>query len=297
MNLLAWNKLVIVLACVGVISGCDKSNDPADDNGDDNGETLECSPDWLKPCEVEACEACAAMGGEQFDIAESYPPQYGCADGQGRIEAFDGRDYCELPYCEDTVTVLDSRETETPAGVTAGDVLAVAEGEHTRALTWLPQETPGDIVLEPSGSTSLDLTVTHGAGEMRYVEREEVVPETDGVPDVGPGVVDCHATVEVDVTLQLVTADGGLDEALETSLVQVVDGEEAAAPAIANTLLWTEFAGSLSVGSIASGYTVDDDVALRIAFDADGPEGELESGVEHRGTDSVSYTELAIATW
>src|SRR5690606_24482696 len=103
------------------------------------------------------------------------------------------------PYCEETVTVLDSLDSPTPAGVTAGEVLALIEGERSSELIY--KEPGGGAVhveIEPGGEGSTELTLAltrEDGGGLRWIDAEEVEPS-------GPGptldiAIDCPDRIEI----------------------------------------------------------------------------------------------------
>jgi hypothetical protein len=84
-----------------------------------------------------------------------------------------------------------SRDESTPLGVTAGEVVAMAEGTSAGKLTW---KSPPDLNMPVSGLTSMTVGIDCAGGESRLVgETYEQRIE-----------IDCSATV--------VTGDGGLNE-------------------------------------------------------------------------------------
>jgi hypothetical protein len=132
----------------------------------------------------------------------------------------------QYPYCEETVTVLDSLDSPTPAGVTAGELLALVEGQRTAEFAYA--EAGGEAVhvsIEPggAGSTELTLDLSRPAnGALRWIDSVEVDP-------TGPGptadiAVHCPNRLELDAELSFATADGVFAELFDVTVAAEIDG-------------------------------------------------------------------------
>jgi hypothetical protein len=116
----------------------------------------------------------------------------------------------QYPYCEETVTVLDSLDSPTPAGVTAGEIFALIEGERSSELIYTePGGGAVHVEIEPGGegSTALTLALTRkSSGGLRWIEAEAVYPTGPGpVAEIG---VYCPNRIEIDGQLSFASADG-----------------------------------------------------------------------------------------
>ncbi|MFV8749175.1 hypothetical protein ACNOYE_01350 [Nannocystaceae bacterium ST9] len=115
------------------------------------------------------------------------------------------------PYCEETITILESADSPTPADKTAADILALIEGEHVAEFAWTEQGGDGvRVEVSPggSGTTPLTLSIDHQQGEVRWVDSELVDPP-------GPNNeidVNCLPRLEIDAKLGFTTEDGAFAE-------------------------------------------------------------------------------------
>jgi hypothetical protein len=140
--------------------------------------------------------------------------------------------------CTYTTTVV-GYEDVTALGFSAAEVMAVAGGPRAEVLEWwIPDESPRP-------TTDLALEVTWTGGEIRYVDAEpregydtgtweelaggsepgedgddtaEPRPDDTGPSDTGDGGEMCPDSIEMDVTLTFVTADGAFDETVDAEL-------------------------------------------------------------------------------
>lgn len=127
------------------------------------------------------------------------------------------------PYCEESVTVLESLDTPSPAGPTAAEIFAVVEGQRMTELEYVPDESDAVFVdIEPGGegSTSLVLELTReAAGELRFVDAEVVYPP-------GPTneiAVDCPDRIEIDAKLGFSSGDGVFAELFDVVVAADVE--------------------------------------------------------------------------
>jgi hypothetical protein len=285
---LRWLAACLSWVCVG---SCDAAVDEID-----------CAREGLSPCEVKACRACVETGGAHFWILESAPPQYACADREGLpIEGWFGHDHCRPPTCEEVVTVLGSFDEITPAGVSAAEALGSAEGEHVRPLEWLVGERFGGVEIDRHGTTELTLEVEL-EGTPRFIERQEVVHETDGVPDIIGGI-DCQPSIEVDIILRLQTEDGGLDELLSATLVHRLPTSDPVLDApFDGPTVWASVPslnGSMSIVSVDEGYFVEEGFTLHVTFGEQGLTGALLGSLRYQpaGAGIIGFFEITYASW
>ncbi|MFH1468093.1 MAG: hypothetical protein ABIO70_27145 [Pseudomonadota bacterium] len=160
------------------------------------------------------------------------------------------------PHCEDTPTVITLEEA-TALGFSGADVLALAEGIRDETLTWTADES----------TTPVHVTVTYDAGEVRFVDSEPVYPEgEDGaIQDIA---VVCDDRVEVDVTVTVVTDDGGFDEAWDVALASI-DGLSAGA-----SVDLESFTGSFTYDTSELGEYEELSYNVMLGFDEAGASGD-----------------------
>lgn len=111
----------------------------------------------------------------------------------------------ETSGCEVVDEVVLSVDEVSDLGFSPQDVLDLAEGAHSAALSWAD-----------GGSATLSLTVTDGG---TYTYRSYQYVSTDGMEMA----MDCPADLVIDVTLAVSTDDGVLAESFDGTLV-AVDG-------------------------------------------------------------------------
>lgn len=115
------------------------------------------------------------------------------------------------PYCEESITILESADSPTPADKSAADVLAVIEGAHVSELAWTEQAGDGvQVEVTPGGSgvTPLTLSIDYEGGEVRWVDSVLVEPP-------GPTneiYVECLPRLEIDAKLGFASEDGAFAE-------------------------------------------------------------------------------------
>jgi len=131
----------------------------------------------------------------------------------------------QYPHCEETVTVLDSLDSPTPAGVTAREVFELVEGQRETELLY---SEPGGgsihVDIEPGGegSTALSLAVSrHKSGELRWIDSKEVEPTGPG--PIAEIAVDCPDRIEIDAQLSFATADGVFAELFDVVIAAEID--------------------------------------------------------------------------
>ncbi len=115
------------------------------------------------------------------------------------------------PTCEESVTILESADSPTPANKTAAEVLAVIEGEHASELVWVEQGDDGvrvEVMPGGSGTSPLTLSIEHQGGEIRWVDSELVTPPGP----VNSIYVECLPRLEIDAKLGFASEDGAFAE-------------------------------------------------------------------------------------
>jgi hypothetical protein len=126
------------------------------------------------------------------------------------------------PYCEESITILESADSPTPADKTAAEILAVIEGTHASELEWTEQVGDGvrvEVTPGGSGTTPLTLTLDYEGGEVRWVDSKRVEPP-------GPTneiYVECLPRLEIDATLGFTSEDGAFAELFDVVVTAEAD--------------------------------------------------------------------------
>jgi hypothetical protein len=195
--------------------------------------------------------------------------------------------------------VLAGLDEKSPEGVSAADLLAVAEGEHQPRLCWHPWAwaDPASATTSPTlDKSALRLAVSYQGGEARYVESKRVEPKHGPVNDIA---VDCYPRLEVDVEATLRTEEGALDETWTLPLSQELmpEYDEGEPVSLDRNLDPEDIQGSLEL--VAFDPPDPDDVLLLvgITFDEDGSHGAIEAHLTYEHGDYVSETSLTLAAW
>ncbi len=109
-----------------------------------------------------------------------------------------------MPYCEETETALE-RDEESPLGFAASALLDALPISQELDLSW-----------DDGAADTLSWAFSPDDASVRYVDSVAVYPDTGGA---APAIaVICIPYVAVDGTLDLVSGDGRLDEALSVTL-------------------------------------------------------------------------------
>lgn len=191
----------------------------------------------------------ATTSGEPGDTSE---PSGGSTSGSGPFgtsadpgdDTEDGSSSGDIyGQCEQESTVIAVDE-QSPLGLSAQDLLDDAVGSYTGALQWVqegPVQYTGDV-----GPTSVDAEIVYAGGEARSVAGILVT----GCMHDGP--CPCPDLLEVDVQLNITTADGVLDESFDAQLVYTEDDSGFASPRVSLRIEFDpdETTGSFSLASL-----------------------------------------------
>lgn len=220
----------------------------------------------------------------------------------------------QTPYCEETVTVLESLDSPTPAGATPNEIFALIEGERSADFEYT--EPNGDamhVEIEPGGegSTALTLALSRAAnGEVRWVDAEEVYPTGPG--PVAEIAVYCPDRLEIDAQLELETADGVFAEIFDVVVGVDMDefgtGGELGVARIREEFDPSGLMGALEVISIdpqnpdAIGYELEIHYPLEESAVEDGgevgqPRGTIGGWGEYRTKEYVMFGNFNIGTF
>jgi hypothetical protein len=187
------------------------------------------------------------------------------------------------PVCSVAEPVAVALSEATPAGFSAEDMLAVAEGSHVFAARW---------PLLDSGSASATLTVTRSADAARYVESHSPAPRA--LPEH-----ECADRVEIDarVELTLENARGStraaFDAVLTATTADRVDVQQNLAPEdfeddVQFALGPDEFLGQILLGASFGSSTSGELIALaNTPMHAEGPSGDYVYYGERQGALAV----------
>lgn len=221
----------------------------------------------------------------------------------------------QYPYCEETVTVLDSLDSPTPAGVTAGEVLAVIEGERHMQLEYRePGGGAAHVEIDPGGEGSTELHIELSRqqdGALRWIDAQEVYPTGPG--PVAEIAVHCPDRIEIDATLGFATVDGVFAELLDVTVQADIDEyNEVTGPLgvarIRRAFDPDELMGAFEVVSIDPpdpdfvDYELDLQYPLTEHVVEDGgevgvPRGYVGGGAQYTSGQSVAYGSFYIGTF
>jgi hypothetical protein len=140
-------------------------------------------------------------GGEGPPHAPGKPTEYGCKDTKTAVALFDS----------------------SRLGFSAADVLAYSAGNHAASLLW---STPAIVPVRfgpEQGSSSLEMTIEHAGGDVRFVESEPA-ESGEGGTSSGAAVVCGPDRLEIDITVRFATGGGALSESFAGVLVASVPG-------------------------------------------------------------------------
>ncbi len=193
--------------------------------------------------------------------------------------------------CVETVTVLSDLEAATALGFSPAELIALAEGSRSAAMSWGEgvSESIATVKFGPeSGEGTLTAGIAYKGGEARHIASEPKDTGELSNPEWG----DCVDRVEVDVEVTLDSAGGALAEKftapLRASSPRVAFVEAALAlDQLAGTFALTEKSDDVEVGPLN----------LELGVFAGGLFGGLSSVVEVGFEDSVAATFMNVATW
>lgn len=188
-------------------------------------------------------------------------------------------------------------DEQTSLGFSAADVATVVSGRHTETLAWL--DAAAATSAEGTTEVQVDVDLDETA---RYVKRGPRDERSDGL--LGDGAAagsDCNDRLALAATLTLTTADGKLDEVVETTLY----ADSTTFTSTTFTLPADELMGDLEVTPDApSGFQVDGPPELQfdIQFADVGWAGQVGALVKYKDEVSASggaaaYGGSAIAQW
>jgi hypothetical protein len=194
------------------------------------------------------------------------------AGGQTGEETDDGCVFASSPL---------SLQEPSPLGFSAGQVLALAEGQQSAAFGWL--QTTG-FSYGPESGTGQVTVRTSVTGPAKFAR-----------VDVRRGQSHCEDQVRIPVSVVLATAGGALDESLTVDLIATTADEAAVTALVPSAELKGAFA---FVPDTLSGRRFGR-LEVNLRFRARGSAGYLLAGIEgaEPAGDSVSFQALPLACW
>ena len=230
------------------------------------------------------CGAAAIFGGSGCSVTDTGNP---ATPGDGQLGG---------AWCDEVESEIDFDE-ETSLGFSAADVAPLVSGRHTETLAWLD----GANATSGEGTTEIEVDVVLDE-TARYVKRSFRDDQSDGLlGDGAAGGIDCNDRLALGATLTLTTADGKLDEVVETT----IHADSAMLASTTFSLPADELMGDLQVTpSVPSGFEVDGppQVQFDITFADAGWAGQVNALVKYKDDVSASggapaYGSSGIAQW
>ncbi len=193
----------------------------------------------------------------------------GCGTNEGQATLDGGG-------CEETITTLGVDEVSA-LGFSAEEILLLAEKTHEETLAYVSGDT-----------TDLTITIARDDGEIRFVDSEPKVDDTDG--DLELAAPYCQDRLEIDAGMDFVTADGQFAEHFDVTL-RATNADEATVSV------------RLDPSSLAGGFVVEvpegaegyDEVEMSVdaSFDQAGSDGRI--SVQFSGSEEDSSTGEGVA--
>lgn len=150
---------------------------------------------------------------------------------------------------DESSTIIEDLDAEIPGLlITPAEFIDNSVGTYIGELNWLANGFPVQVT-HAGTSSGLTATVSYDAGTVRYVE----VELAGEFPGGQLGGIPCTNTLEVDVTLDFVTADGVFDESMAVQMVAASE-PDAEQPAFYLSVDMAALQGTLSEDD----FTADD---------------------------------------
>ncbi|MEI9938462.1 MAG: hypothetical protein WDO69_14680 [Pseudomonadota bacterium] len=194
------------------------------------------------------------------------------AGGQTGEETDDGCVFATSPL---------SLQERSLLGFSAGQVLALAEGEQLATFDW--RQTPGFAYGPESGTGQVTLrTSAAGPAKFARVDAQKSLPH-------------CEDQVRIPVSVVLATAGGALAESFTVDLVATAVDEAA----ITELLPSAELKGAFAFDPGTLGGRRFGRLEINLRFHADGSAGYLLAGIESgdQAGGSASFQALPLACW
>ena len=204
-------------------------------------------------------------------------PDYEPDPCQGHTHPCGGEEPTE---CTERVTVLASIDEVSPLGFSAADMLALAVGQHASGARWGHDEaSSASVEFTPAaGDTAVTVDLRYSGGEVRFIEADELL-----LYDFA-----CNDRLEVDIELDLATADGALAE-------RIVAPQQARNPEVVT--LSQRIAGGELAGTLDFTVTHPPDAATELAVRLGISPGNLSGGVAVAFGEGVGSWLYDLAAW
>lgn len=195
--------------------------------------------------------------------------------------------------CKEEATVLAGLDAATALGFTAADVLASAGGQHMSSMTWSGGLTdgPADIQLSPAaGDSQLTVDITYAGGEIRHIKS---TPEGSDDGNDGGFVANCHDRIEIDVEVDLTSADGGFAESFVAPLRATTRGIST----LRHSIEFADLAGALALSKVEPADAKIGPVDLDLGISPSGLFGGASALVEIEVAGGIGATFMNVARW
>ncbi|NVB42986.1 hypothetical protein G6O69_34510 [Pseudenhygromyxa sp. WMMC2535] len=207
--------------------------------------------------------------------------------------------------CEETIQELESLDTPSSAGFTAGDVLDPIAGEFITTLNWMAQEGDVKVDVKPvAAQVELDLTLADIGGALRFIES---TPNEAAVAQGLEDELDCRSRFELEVSVKLASDDGTLKEDLPVVLSAELEDDALGVATVHHVIDMDSIEGTLEISEVDPADPDELSVILDASFSVDpdtnmpDSQGSLGGWAEYRegeGEDEVvTRGEFIIATW
>ncbi|GEM_PF-4288399 len=265
--------------------------------GDTNPEICELMCDYYeRQCSFDLCCECILAGGEFNDLAGLTPDDesaynYECA---GTDEPFTFESpACEDGSCHDESTLLaDLDEVFAPAGVIPREVIDLVTVPTAAPHIWdqLGVETNTDA------ATTMQFEVVPTG--VVYGLESVWFPPTDLPDEPSP----CYNSIEVEVVIDMSTADGALAESFEGTLTADLDKTDPATVSLHTELALAGLAGTLELSPEDPDTILDEEMTLEVDFGQVGAatgeaSGELQIAIHPSDDPSLTLSHAKVGHW
>jgi hypothetical protein len=194
------------------------------------------------------------------------------AGGQTGEETDDGCVFATSPL---------SLHEPSPLGFSAGQALALAEGERSAAFSWL--QSPG-VAYGPESGKGEVRVVTSLAGSAKFAR-----------VDASRSLLLCEDQVLIPTRIALATAGGALDESFTANLIAKTADEAMVSELVASA----DLNGAFAFSSATLGERRFARLEVNLRFSSERSAGYLFAGIESGGDPggSTSFQALPLACW
>lgn len=178
--------------------------------------------------------------------------------------------------CVDVSTSALAADEQSPFGFTPGEILDFVEGEHAAPMIWAT----GD-------GTDITVTIT-STDDARYVERQ--------AQDDGSGAESnawCESTVDVDVLVEVSTADGSFAE----SWLAPLEVDSAGRAWMSKHLATGAIGGTFDFAAFDSTSYDTVEIVIELELTAEGSSGEIWADTYRETPEASTWSKIDIATF